>query len=454
MAQTFLGRPCSNELLVELTNALSRAYERSHVALYTVAIPEQDFAGGIILVDLVEGWVDKVAISGGDGRAHPLLERRAQVLVGQRPLSRATLERQSALIQSIPGLTVDSRMENPESDDSVVLLLIPRQKKVEAAFGINNRGSRRLGQTIVQGGVDLYSTLVDGDRISASAYATTNLRNYRAFDVGYSVPLTASGLTLSATAGQIETKARVQRIRGKARFAALNLTYPLVRRSNLAVDAGVALDGVNSDNALFGSIFTTERTRAIRLVGGLAAAWGKTDLKSAVVLSHGLSILGARTGGNDSKGDFFKGNFVAQLEHRFTGRAIGRLSLLGQYSPDRLPGTELFSLGGPIIGRGFDTAFVSADRAAGGIAEAAYRPLAAKDFETSELYAFVDGARATINRRTGTPAESFGLASAGLGARLRYTDRLELGVEGAKVLERPAFYRRGSRLSLYFAILF
>jgi hemolysin activation/secretion protein len=241
-------------------------------------------------------------------------------------------------------------------------------------------------------------------------------------------------------------------LRGKARFAALNLTYPLIRRSDLAMDAGVSLDGVNSDNALFGNILTTERSRAIRLVTGLAASRGSTDLKSALVISKGVSLFDAQAPGNER--DFLKFNVAAQWEQRLTQHLLARLNLLGQHSADRLPGTELFALGGPTLGRGFDTAFVSVDRALGGVAELAYRPVPTGKFETSELYIFADGARAGIHRRAESPARSFGLASAGAGARLRYQDRVELGVEGATVLDKPAFYRRSSRLSFYFAILF
>jgi hemolysin activation/secretion protein len=450
-AEAFVGKTCSADLLIELTNALSAAYERSNVALYTVAIPNQDFADGVVLVDLVEGWVDEVRI---EGRATPLLRKRAEALIGVTPLTRGALERQSALIQAIPGLTVESSIANAQADDSVTLVLKPQRKKAEFALGINNRGSRILGQSIVQGGFDLYSTLFDGDQVSGSAYATPNLKNFRAFDLGYAVPLTASGLALAISGGQLRTRARKADIRGKATFAALSLSYPLVRRDRLALDVAVSLDGVNSDNALFGSVFTTERTRALRVVGSVAANLGRSEVRGAVIVSKGLGIFGARTGGSDNETGFFKLNLFGEVQHRFTDRLIGRTTMLAQWSGDRLPGSELMSVGGPVIGRGFDTGFLSTDRGAGGLAELAWRPLDGERFEASELYAFIDGAHVTLNRRLASPRQSFDLASAGLGARVKFRDRMELGIEAAKILEKPSFYGKSSRFSVYYAIQF
>src|SRR5688572_9428206 len=54
-AQEFIGRPATRENLIALAGALSRAYERTNVALYTVSIPRQDLADGLVVVELVEG---------------------------------------------------------------------------------------------------------------------------------------------------------------------------------------------------------------------------------------------------------------------------------------------------------------------------------------------------------------------------------------------------------------
>ncbi len=180
VAAGFIGRAATRDTLVELVAAMSRAYERTDVAIYSVTIPDQQLTDGVVVVDLVERWVDDVAILATEGSRFPLLDRLANNLVGEKPLSRRRFERQSVLIQSIPGLEVEATVENPEGDDSVQFVLTPRQKRADAAFGINNNGPHLLGDVVIQGGVEFYRVLTDGDRLSFSGYATPEFRHYRA----------------------------------------------------------------------------------------------------------------------------------------------------------------------------------------------------------------------------------------------------------------------------------
>ena len=49
-AERYIGRPASTENLKRLAAAMTRAYNRSSVALFTLVIPEQDFADGVVIV--------------------------------------------------------------------------------------------------------------------------------------------------------------------------------------------------------------------------------------------------------------------------------------------------------------------------------------------------------------------------------------------------------------------
>ena len=47
-AQRFVGKPASAGNLAALAAAMTRAYNRSSVALFTLVIPEQDLSDGIV----------------------------------------------------------------------------------------------------------------------------------------------------------------------------------------------------------------------------------------------------------------------------------------------------------------------------------------------------------------------------------------------------------------------
>jgi hemolysin activation/secretion protein len=454
-ASAFIGRPATRETLVELAGALSRAYERTNVALYTVAIPAQDLDDGVVDVDLIEGWVDEIIVRGPPGSRFDLVTARAKPLIGEQPLTRRRFERQSSLMQSIPGLELEAAMENPEGDDSVQLILTPTQKRAEGALGINNRGPNLLGNTVLQAGLDFYRLLTDGDHLSFSGYATPNFRNYLAVDGTYAVPIGASGLGLSATGGWIGTKARDIEAKGNAEFAGLTLSYPILREARRAADISFGVDGVNSDNALFGNIFSTERTRAARLAGSFVAATEAYSLQLSATLSRGLDIFRADVGDTDAEVGFTKLSATAALELQLASRFFGRATAIAQYSKDRLPASELLAFGGAVIGRAFNTGIVTGDRGIGGVAELAYRPIARGPFAKSEIYGFGDAATLRFNERPSVPSQKFNMASAGAGIRANYKERMQFGIEAAAVLNKPfADYDDEFRASFYYSILF
>ena len=454
-ARAFLGRPATRDALVELAGALSRAYERTDIALYTVAIPDQNFRDGVVVVELIEGWVNAVQVKAPAGQRFPLLEARANKLVGEKPLSRGRFERQAALMQSIPGLKLDASFENPEGDDSVAFVLTPRQKRIEAALGIDNRGPHLLGNLIVQGGLDFYRLLTDGDQLAFSGYATPDFRHYRALDASYTLPIGIDGLTLTGSTAWIATRLKHIDIHGQARFAALALTYPVLRQARRAADVSIGVDGVNSHNALFGNVIATERSRAVRLAGAFVAASENDNFSVSASLSHGIDIFGASAGDTGAEIGFSKFNGAATYERVLVPRLLGRVNVTGQYSRDRLPAAELMSVGGIAIGRAFDTGILTGDRGIGGFVELAFRPIRSRHFDQSEVYLFGDAARLTVNRRPTFPKQTFSLASAGGGVRLKYKKRMQFGVEGAAVLDKPyPGYRKHARLSFYYTILF
>ena len=55
---------------------------------------------------------------------------------------------------------------------------------------------------------------------------------------------------------------------GEARSAGLTLSHPLIRSYRRNLTLSLALDGLNSENAAFGSLISTERSRAVRAAAG------------------------------------------------------------------------------------------------------------------------------------------------------------------------------------------
>lgn len=434
-ARKFLGKPTTSETLQELAAALSTAYEKSNVALYTVAIPDQDFAGGVVTISLTEGRIATVSVA-GSGR-YPLLTARLAPLTGETPLSRATFERQFLLIRAIPGLTIDPAFDDPGGTGALTLTVKPKRKRHKFTAGFSNRGVDLLGTGQFDASAEFYRTLTDGDQLRIEGSAASDFRRYRYIGASYSAPLGARGLTVSASGGWFETRPKGIPLTGRAKVAGIALGYPVLRSFKRSADISLGVDGIDSDNAVLGNVVASERTRAVRLAG----SWSDTRKKRAVSVggsvSKGIDVAGARV-----TAPFAEIGFVKLAASLSAAQAIGkrgyiRLSATGQYSRDRLPAAERYALGGDTIGRAFPTSVLTGDRGAGGVLELAWRPIGKGRMDQSEVYGFIDGGVLRVLRRGPTPGADYSLASAGLGFRARYLDKAELGLEAARSLKDP-----------------
>ncbi|MDF7777669.1 ShlB/FhaC/HecB family hemolysin secretion/activation protein, partial [Sphingomonas sp. AOB5] len=435
-AEGFLGRTATRETLLELAGVLSRAYEKSEVALYTVAIPEQDFSSGTVTVLLTEGRIARAEVKGRPGGNRQLRARMAPLLA-EAPLSRATFQRQFSLMRAIPGLTFESDFADPANDGALTLTVTPKQKRTRFSGGFSNRGVDLLGDGQWDAKGEFYGLGVDGDQFTLAASAASDLRRYRFASAAYALPIGSRGLTLTANAGYFETRLRGIPVTGTAKLGGVSLGYPLVRDFHRAVDLSLGVDGIDSDNAVFGNLVASERTRAVRGGASFTDVREKRTIAFGGSLSHGIGGLGARTTAPFAEAGFFKVNGSAYAAQGIGPRVAIRVSAAGQYSRDRLPAAERFSVGGENWGRAFDTGFITADRGVGALGEVAVRPVKGDRFGNSEVYAFVDGAWVGIEGR-GVPGRAdYSLGSAGIGTRLRFRDKAELGLEAAHAIESP-----------------
>lgn len=449
-AQPFLGKPTSRKTLAALADALSAAYKRSDVALYTVAIRAQDLSRGVVTVSLVEGRIARVELKGDTPADHPQLLRRLAPLIEETPLTRATFERQLVLARAIPGLTLAATdFSEPQRDGTLVLAVTPQQRRHKFTLAASNRGVASLGDGQIDGRAEFYGLASDGDVLTLAGSAASDFDRYLYGSLGYAAPVGGDGLTASASAAYLKTRPRRIPVEGTAKLVNLSLGYPLIRDFHRAADVSIGIDGLNSRNATLGNVIASEDTRAARAAFGMSITQPRRSLSFSASLSHGLDLFDARVVAPLSEATFVKATASAGIVQAIGARGALRLSASGQFSRDRLPAAERFAIGGEALGRAFDTALLSGDRGGGGLAEVAWRPLKTGLLAASELYGFGDYAGIHAGRRGPFAATSYDLASVGAGLRARYRGKAELGVEAARSVDRPyAGYRGDWRLSL------
>jgi hemolysin activation/secretion protein len=452
VAAPFLGKPITPDNLQALATAVGNAYAKSDIAYYAVMIPPQTPAGGVLTLRVTEGRITQYTLNGtAGGKATPRIAEQIARLMHAKPLRKSGLDRALTTMRALPGQTVTAQMRQIGTTGDLILDLTTHRKVADVKVTIDNSGVANVIQAFqAQVEVGINNVLRDGDRLRVSSYLPLHPDRYQFYSAGYTVPLTAGGLSLGLNAAQIYTRTNDQSSTGKATLGGLTLTLPVLRSSKTNLSLTTSLDGLNSSNYYLDTAFGDYRTRVLRLGAGFSRADDKNGYALGLVVSHGLDALGARAFTGFSQNDFTKVNAQAVVVRSLNRKLTLKVTAHGQYSSSLLPVTERAIIGGPEAGRAFQIGTLTGEKAATGMAELSWTlPVKARALAGTSVFTFVDGAvGGTVARPYyGLAADSFSLASAGGGLRLRLLGKWTASAELAVPIKRPSdAYSRRARV--------
>lgn len=442
------GRPLDGATIKAAADAVSAAYAESGLALYMVAAPRQDFAQGVLVLHVVEGYLAEVTV-GGDPRiaASPLVAAQVAALKVERPLTRATLERRLSLLRDIPGVTVQAQLQNTAAPGAVRMTLNLELDRVQPEISFNNQGTPRLGRVSAQAALTANSLMRPGDRARLTVAAPTEVERFQYVGLTYAAPVGTDGLTVQGSVTYLRTRPESPPIEGDATTVGVQLSYPVIRGYARNLSASAGLDGLNSDNAIYGQTFTSDHTRALRAGLAYSAVAPRRSLSAGVTGSLGLDVLGARTDGRITDAGFRKLNLQVMAAQALGPAVAVRLRGLAQASGKRLPAAEQLPLGGEAFGRAFYSGVITGDHGYAGSAELAWIPQHGPSaLKGSEIFGFLDGGRAwTRARPPFVGRQALHLASVGGGVRLNLGGRTLIALQGAKAIDARYPGGNGSR---------
>ena len=436
-----IGEVMGSPDLARISQKLAEVYAtRSGFALYGVAIPAQQPQGGVLRIEVTESYVQDVKVLGPKGRRdYGLLRRYAYDLTAERPLRTRTLQRYVSLIRDIGGLNASVQFVQGTRPGGLELVITVAPKTLEVAAGIDNRGTAYLGRTQVELDADLHSLLREGDDTHLTFAFPTDLQRFRSYAISHSQPLGDEGATAQLSLGYLTTKPSFIDLRGHATSFGLQVNAPVVRSFDQSFYATLGVDGVNSDNALLGETISDDRTRAVRLAATYTRQSSRYFMLVNGSASFGFDGLGAQVlNPQVSDLEFSKYDLKAQANFALPLHTVLRLDGAGQYTGDRLPAAEQFSLGGDEYGRAYEAAVATGDKALAGSAELALKPpVLPAPLRGSEVYAFADAGRTYLVARPGVDATTADVASVGGGVRATLTAKAVVQVEAARGLTNP-----------------
>jgi hemolysin activation/secretion protein len=440
--------------LEALADAISARYRGEGYVLSQAAVPAQTVEDGVVEIAVVEGFVDRVAVTGGSPAAQASAARRFARAAEARPLDLASLERAVILSRETLGGGVETVIEpSAATFGAADLTVLIEPRPVIGFAAVDNRGSRLYGDVTATAGLSLFGALGGTERIDllVSGDPANGRIGFGRADLA--LPLIEGGALDGGTFGfrlegsRGEPSAAVPGLRLLSEEVAMgaSLAVPFVRTRARTIQGRVGIEWRRSENLIaFGDGEETATDRLVVLEAG--GSWDAADRGGGITivdlgLRQGLDIGGAavgRTGPAAGSPGFTRVFGRAARLQRLGADWTLLAEATGQISSTTLPDGERFALGGSTIGRGFAPGNTTGDGGLGGRLEIRRQT----PFGTEgaiELYAFGEGGRAVDRSAARDGERREDLASAGFGARVDLTPWLTLTPEVARQLRgRPA----------------
>lgn len=441
-----LTREVTPDDLVAIAQAITDKYRADGYFLSRAVVPPQAGPAGMIRLRVYEGYIADIAVT---GRSASLVRKRLAPVLGRKPLRLAALDRALSLARDGAGVqlrpTLEPDLEDPARHRLVVATSIARSA---ISYQLDNRGADYAGPWEASVRAALNSAVRPGDQVSLAVQTVPDRPKELIWgEAAYFTPLAGDlflRAAVSASTAQSSLAARDTAYGTDSAQFSLRLSDPLIRTRSHSLWAALTFDARHVSEAATDGGGYSDDLRVLR--ASLADDWegegASTNLSGQV--SAGLSGLGASNAGPgrsrpDAGGDFWKAN-VHLSHYRDLGPKVGLfLSGDGQWAGNPLLLSEQFAAGGGPYGRAYNYSEIVGDRGVAALAELrlGWDPHC-KPLTFFQTYGFVDGAK-TWNVKPALGVRPMSLASAGVGLRLSFGDRLTLRVEAAKPLTRAPF---------------
>lgn len=409
--------------------------------------------GRTILVD--EGRIGEIVIEGVDAPTYARIRAMAAPLVARSPVRQADFERAVMLADDIENLSVAAEIDYPDPAGPARLRLIA----TEGAGGVRSimidNPARRIGKTVaLHYAQDIYSLAVPGDYLTFGLSATGDVDGGESWSLvgsaAYRFPFGDGGGYVEAFLGNVSarrgTDGTLIETDLDGSTAILAYGYPALR----SVDRYGYLLGelrlTESESTAAAATFKSRSAVASLswLHGSAQPSGAFSEYAISLLAGRRLSDLAPGQDDGDESFWFLRAGFGHErpLEALAPDTTL-RLELWGQYSPDRLPTTEEFYLGGRIDERGY--AFDEADGDSGLSASIEI----GRDFwpvsgmaRRLRPYGFLDGGVARHNDPGPGETGTVRLLSAGFGIEAELDDGTFINGYGALPLRDGPFTAR------------
>ncbi|TIV37046.1 MAG: ShlB/FhaC/HecB family hemolysin secretion/activation protein [Mesorhizobium sp.] len=449
---SLVGHTVSLQAVFDAAGQLTAKYGDDGYVFSRVIVPPQELdpAGAHILLQVIEGYVDKVEWPAEFNSAYrPLFDAYSAKITAKRPTNIKTVERYLLLANDLPGVTVRSKFQASSDNSGATALKVEADyKRYEVEGRLDNRGTTGRGPWQYLTSLEGHNLLGTRERLGltyAGAFQTDELRYFAA---SVNVVLNEEGLAAFSDASYSNGDPGIFELRqlgygGQSFNFEAGLSYPIIRSrdENLVLSGSLFVEDATGDTDT--QLISSDRIRGIRLKADYDVADELGGISQVrLTFSQGISGLGSTQNGNpyasrsSGRVDFSSLElYLSRVQSLGSGFSLfGALDVSYAFNP--LLAAEECSYGGRFVGRGFDPSELTGDRCLVALAEARYDiPVSNQTITSAQLYNFVDfGTVHRIQPAAGEDQNAEG-ASAGVGIRANLINHLNVDVSAAKPIK-------------------
>lgn len=421
----WVGEELSLDDIYTAADTLTALYRDRGYGLANVVVPAQRINNGVIRLEVIEGRIGAVSVSGNEKYSVDFLGRHLRDLKPGTIYRDGEMERGILLINDLPGVSGRAVIKPGEEYGSSDLLINVKEDPAAFSVSLDNYGREDLGELRLTATADFNSLMTQGDRLNITALVSEDSALFYG-NIAYGIALGTDGDRLRFSFNRADYD-----VQGD--FAALgitgdNTTYrvdwsrPLVRSRDRNIVFSAGVQRFETESEIAGLVIPNNSTELDTLdvalfMSGIfkgGSSWSLSGLLSGNGKSNDSTV-------SDTVSDAQQAKLRVDGSYAlpFASRWMFLTRATAVYSADPLVDSQKFSLGGPYSVRGYFPAEQRGDR--GG-----FLSLELRRYFTISKYplaatAFVDGGRASNELLPGEidyPTRDGELASAGLGLLL------------------------------------
>ncbi|WP_336699276.1 ShlB/FhaC/HecB family hemolysin secretion/activation protein [Pantoea dispersa] len=368
---TYINRCLNLTEINSLVHAISDWYMQRGYITSRAFLTEQDLSTGELVIPVLEGKLDEIRLDG----QHPRSLAMAFPGLEGKVLNLRDIEQGMEQINRVQTTPVQIEIQpSPKAGYSVVNLTSKPEFPLSASLGFDNSGQKSTGTGQLNASLTGNNLLGLADRWFVNggrSSAFSEWRDAQSLQAGVSVPygygLLDYSYSWSSYHSSFINNGFTWLSNGDNVAHRLNGSWVLFRNGDIKTGVQLGLNHYSSHNFLNNTLLQSSSRKITSLQIGLNHTQkifgGVATLNPT--FSRGMSWFDAESddgkNGDLPKAQFRKWSLSGSFQRPLTNNLWWLSSVYGQWSPDRLYGSERLTLGGESSVRGFKEQYLSGD---------------------------------------------------------------------------------------------